>query len=113
MTHVNPANRLSAYQCLQHPFFSDSHQNEITVNSGLDKVGKFEKKKDEKPNSFFVNSGVINGQINTVNDCGSKAGMVSIKKVDKFNKKPNNKPRASIYKTVLDRKAQNQLESLV
>lgn len=54
----------------------------------MDTVGKVKLKKDQV-NSFIVNSGVINGQVMTVDDSGSKGGFVSIKKVDDIGKKKN------------------------
>ena len=51
----------------------------ILIEEKLKEVGKFKKPKKDEVNSFVVNSGVINGKVNTVDDSGSKAGFVSIK----------------------------------
>lgn len=105
MTERQPSKRLDAIKCINHPFFisGETLQN-FQVNVELEEVGKFKKKKDDV-NSFVVNSGVINGQVHTIDDSGSKGEFVSIKQVSKKGNKNSmkRKPRASIYRAVLDR----------
>ena len=68
MTYVDPKKRITAKSCLKHAFFESGNDEQYIEVNNLKQVGKFKKKKDDV-NSFVVNSGVINGKMNTVNDC--------------------------------------------
>lgn len=71
---------------------------------GLNKINKNVLVNNNGTDSFVVREpGLINGQMNTVNETNSKAGINSFKHMGKGNNSNNSgqPKRESIYKTVL------------
>lgn len=113
MLDVNPATRLSARESLNHEFFRSFNSKESTEDlddeaalySNLkvfNETHKIHLKNKNDNNSFVVREGgTINGQVNTVNETNSDAGILSIKNMGEKNRGNPNAKRESIYKYVL------------
>ncbi len=103
MLEVDPNNRISAKEALEHNFFkNEEHENigdiEFEENDLKNLKTDINKKPDDT-DSFVVRDNVINGKLDTVNETTSKGGIQSLKGME--NKKNSNTQRASIYKYVL------------
>ena len=115
MLEVNPIKRLSAREALQDEFFKAYDlSGESTTPAEQDLIStklkdameqnKQAMKDNKNENDSFVvrEGGVINGEVNTVNDTNSNGGILSFKNVsDKKGVKVDNDKRESIYKYVL------------
>jgi len=118
MLEINPIKRISAKEALADEFFKvydPSSGASIQVDSdpivnnpkeALDKNKQALKDNKNENDSFVVrDGGVINGEINTINETNSNAGILSFKNVnDKKSRNNNNESNAkreSIYKYVL------------
>ena len=120
MLEVNPVKRLSAKECLADEFFKiydvssgNSVEAEPISNNLKEVIDKNKQAlKDNKNDndSFVVRDGaVINGEVNTVNETNSNAGILSFKNVTDKKPKPSdqNAKRESIYKYVLMKEGPN------
>ena len=120
MLEVNPVKRLSAKECLADEFFkvydvnsgSSVEAEPITndLKEAIDKNKQALKDNKNENDSFVVRDGaVINGEVNTVNETNSNAGILSFKNVTDKKQKPSdqNGKRESIYKYVLMKEAPN------
>ncbi len=111
MLEVNPVKRLSAKEALDHEFFKTHgfgvekvKEEDILVNN-LKEFNEGAQKgaiKAVVEGSFVQRDAVINGELNTVNETNSDAGILSFKNVNKAKQPVDNNPkRESIYKYVL------------
>ena len=113
MLDVNPATRFSAKEALNHEFFKsfegkesvESFDDEATLSNNLKEFNlknKVNLKNMNDSNSFVVrDGGAINGEVNTINETNSDAGINSFKNVGDKNRGNPNAKRESIYKYVL------------
>lgn len=112
MLDVNPVTRLSAWECLAHDFFKVAGSTESVEDLDdeatlLNNLKEFNNRNKNIPvngveGSFVVREGgMINGQVNTVNETNSEAGISSFKNVGDKNRGNPNAKRESIYKYVL------------
>jgi len=118
MLEINPLKRCSAKDALADEFFrvfdpsadSGSPADQEAIDNNLkeftDKNKQAMKDNKNENDSFVVREGgVINGEVNTINETNSNAGILSFKNVgDKKNQKidtQSNAKRESIYKYVL------------
>jgi serine/threonine protein kinase len=114
MLDVNPATRYSAKDALNHEFFksfdckesSEELDDEATLSNNLKEFNmkhKLNLKNVKNDNNSFVvkEGGSINGEVNTVNETNSEAGINSFKNVGAKNRGNPNAKRESIYKYVL------------
>ena len=83
MLKKNPEDRLDAQQALNHEFFkiNGDDEDEMLSIEELKDFGKDVKKEINDGNSFVVRDNVINGNLDTVNETDSNAGIMSFKKV--------------------------------
>lgn len=114
MLDVNPSTRFSAKEALNHEFFksfegkesTEDLDDELALSNNLKEFNAKNKanlKINANDNNSFVvrEGGTINGEVNTINETNSEAGILSFKNVnDKKRGNPNAK-RESIYKYVL------------
>ncbi len=120
MLEVNPIKRISAKDALADEFFKVYDPSAGTpaieaeaVGSNFKEVAEKNKQavKEGKADAFdsFVvrDGGLINGELNTVNETNSNAGILSFKNVAEKGKqlKDSNPKRESIYKYVLTKEA--------
>ena len=116
MLMVNPEERISARQALNHKFFKEYQNSSDMIDIDLNDLKNLNEKlmnNEINQDSFVVGDNPINGKTNTVRD-NSEGGIDSFKNMKKGDKKivgikKRNKPRASIYKEVL----KNQLDKLI
>ena len=123
MLEVNPIKRYSAKDALADEFFKVYEVNEevptrvqtdlISNNfkEGMDQNKKAMKDNKHENDSFVVREGgLINGEVNTVNETSSNAGILSFKNVNdkKKNVQENNEKRESIYKYVLTKENEDK-----
>ena len=83
MLKKDPEERVDADQALNHEFFklnADEEEEMISLEQ-LQEFGKGIKNDMEDGNSFVVRDNVINGNLDTVNETDSNAGITSFKKV--------------------------------
>ena len=124
MLEINPLKRASAKECLNDEFFKayDVSSNNSVVETepivnnmkeAMDKTKQAMKDNKNENDSFVVrDGGIINGEVNTVNETNSNAGILSFKHVNnkkKLNNQDSSK-RESIYKYVLMKDSANQEE---
>lgn len=123
MLEINPIKRISAKEALADEFFKAYDNNsgqpipaetEPIVNNlkeAMDKNKQAMKDNKNENDSFVVrDGGVINGEVNTVNETNSNAGILSFKNVNDKKAKNNaesNAKRESIYKYVLTKENPN------
>ena len=113
MLDVNPATRVSAKEALNHEFFkthkskqsTEDLDDEVALSNNLKEFNnknKVSMKNKNDNNSFVVREGgTLNGEVNTVNETNSEAGINSFKNVGDKNRGNANAKRESIYKYVL------------
>ena len=116
MLEVNPGKRCSAKEALNDQFFtvydlSGGQQGTLdfepitnNLKEEMDKTKIAMKDNRHETDSFVVKEGgVINGEVNTVNETNSNAGILSFKNVSdkKKNQQDTSSKRESIYKYVL------------
>jgi serine/threonine protein kinase len=113
MLDVNPTTRFSAKESLAHDFFktldspdsSSDLDDDVTLANNLKEFNLKNKVpiKNKDENSSFVvrEGGTINGNINTVNETNSNAGINSFKNMGEQKRGNPNARRESIYKYVL------------
>ena len=116
MLEINPSKRYSAKEALNDEFFRvydlSGGQKQIVdvdpiTNNFLEEMNKTKtamKDNKRETDSFVVREGgLINGEVNTVNETNSNAGILSFKNVSdkKKNQQESNSKRESIYKYVL------------
>lgn len=115
MLEVNPAKRCSAKEALNDEFFtfydlSGGQQGTLNpepitnnLKEEMNKTKMAMKDNKHETDSFVVREGVINGEVNTVNETNSNAGILSFKNVSdkKKNQQDSSSKRESIYKYVL------------
>ena len=112
MLEIDPTRRLSAKEALDHPFFKAFGPaptvNETKEVSFVENIQEFKEATKKvvqiipEGQSFVQREGVINGEVNTVNDSNSDGGILSLKNMAKrmAATEAGNK-RESIYKYVL------------
>lgn len=119
MLEVNPNDRYSAAECLNHPFFKSAEaesveelDDEEQLLSNLqefnikNKLALAQNNGTEGQSFVARDGGIINGQVNTVSDA-SEGGITSFKNMGKGNRGNPNAKRESIYKYVLTKEAAN------
>ena len=111
MLEANPQKRCSAKEALQHDFFrsveppssTDDLDDETALTANLKEFREKNKlllnNKGNDNSSFVVREGVINGEVNTVNETNSVGGILSFNGGPK--KDGTGAKRESIYKYVL------------
>lgn len=117
MLEVNPIKRISAREALADEFFRHYDPNgastlapaepiEGNLKEVLDKNKAAVREAKDATDSFVVREGgVINGEMNTVNETNSNAGILSFKNVERKKQTEENSKRESIYKYVLTKDA--------
>jgi serine/threonine protein kinase len=120
MLDVNPVTRFSAKESLNHEFFKSLEGKDSTsdlddeeaLNNNLKEFNMKNKLplKNKDENSSFVvrEGGTINGNVNTVNETNSNAGINSFKNMGDKNRGNPNAKRESIYKYVLMKENNNE-----
>jgi serine/threonine protein kinase len=112
MLEIDPARRLSAREALDHAFFKAfgpalaiPEPKEQTI---VENIQEFREQTKRVPQplpdgaSFVQREGLINGEVNTVNDSNSDGGILSLKNMAKrMAATEANSKRESIYKYVL------------
>jgi serine/threonine protein kinase len=114
MLDVNPSTRFSAKDALNHEFFrsleakesTEDLDDEATLSNNLKEFNikhkmNLKNGKNDKDSFVVKEGGSINGEVNTVNETNSEAGINSFKNVGAKNRGNPNAKRESIYKYVL------------
>jgi len=123
MLEVNPIKRCSAKEALNDEFFrvyevnggvKPAIETEPILNNfkeTLDQTKQAMKDNKHENDSFVVREGgLINGEVNTVNETNSNAGILSFKNVNDKKKvgQENEAKRESIYKYVLKKESEEK-----
>lgn len=111
MLETNPRTRISARDALNHEFFkiydlsrsvNDKREEEkLSVNYSQIIKAKNGVNNLEGIDSFVIREGVINGEINTVDETNSQAGILSLKTLVRKEESSGTRAKTSILKEVL------------
>ena len=108
MLNSDGEERMTAQEALLHDFFTNiNKKDKINIDININKIA-MNKNNGGMKNSFVVRENVINGKIDTVKDT-SNGGIMSLRKVNR-NTKNDEKCRPSIYKYVLMKEKQKQIQ---